>query len=401
MATPADGSAAGRVDPVADRAADAIADVVVVGAGLMGAATAWAASRAGLAVHLVEQFAPGHTRGSSHGSARIVRRAYADPFYTRLSGRTYELWRELENESGVPLLRILGGIDFGSTRDVRAVTGGLAEVGAEYEVLAAAEAEREWPGMRFDGEVVYHPEAGTLDPDRTVTAMLDGARRRGAVIRHGVRAAAVRLLGSDDRQARVDLSDGSSVTARHVVVAAGAWAADLLAGLVPLPPLAVTQQQIFHFPRLDPGAAPWPSVIHQWDGHGWYHLAGGRDGGAGDDRKIGEHGFGTPSTAATRDGVVNPASRARVVDYVRTWLPGLSPQPSSEATCLYTTTPSEDFVVDKVGALVVCSPCSGHGAKFAPLVGELCTGLVTGSADVPDRFRLSEHARGVTRSVSL
>lgn len=382
-------------------ASDGSVDVVVVGAGLMGAATAWAATRAGLAVHVVEQFEPGHVRGSSHGSARIVRRAYADPFYTRLSGRTYELWRELEADSGAQLLRILGGIDFGSTRDVRAVVGGLAEVGAQYEILGAAEAEREWPGMRFDGEIVYHPEAGALDPDRTITAMLDGARRRGAQVRHGVRATAVRPVGSGDDGAVVELSDGSSVTARQVVVAAGAWVEELLDGLVRLPPLTVTQQQIFHFPRSDQAAPPWPSVIHQWEGHGWYHLAGGRDGGPGDDRKIGEHDFGTPTTARARDGAVDPDSRARVVDYVRRWLPGLSPQPSSEATCLYTTTPTEDFVLDRVGPLVVCSPCSGHGAKFAPLIGELCTGLVTGTADVPDRFRLREHSRGVSRRVSL
>lgn len=373
-------------------------DVIVVGAGLMGAATAWSAARAGFGVRVLEQFESGHSRGSSHGSARIVRRAYGETFYTRLSGRAFELWRELEDDSGTRLLRILGGLDFGSGRDVRAVAAGLAEVGADHEVLSAAEAEAKWPGMRFDGEVVYHAEAGTLDPDRTVTAMLDGARRRGAQVSHG---APVRSVRPDADSAQVELADGSTLTARVVVVAAGAWAESLLAGLVTLPTLRVTQQQYFHFPRLEPAAAPWPSVIHQADGHGWYNLAGGRDGGAGDDRKVAEHDFGKRTSGDGRDGVVDPESRARVIEYVRRWLPGLDPRPSSEGTCLYTTTPSEDFIVDRVGPLVVCSPCSGHGAKFAPLIGELCAGLVSGAAAVPDRFRLSEHARGVRRSVSL
>jgi sarcosine oxidase len=90
------------------------------------------------------------------------------------------------------------------------------------------------------------------------------------------------------------------------------------------------------------------------------------------------------------------------VEYVRRWLPGLDPTPRNEATCLYTQTPSEDFLLDRVGDLVVCSPCSGHGAKFAPLVGELVAGLVVGDASaVPDRFTLAAHLSGRVGSVSL
>jgi sarcosine oxidase len=100
--------------------------------------------------------------------------------------------------------------------------------------------------------------------------------------------------------------------------------------------------------------------------------------------------------------VVDADSRARVVRYVTEWLPGLEPTPQGEATCLYTTTPSEDFLLDRVGPILVCSPCSGHGAKFAPLIGELVAGLVTGDRPVPDRFRLDAHnsASAVTK-VSL
>jgi sarcosine oxidase len=134
-----------------------------------------------------------------------------------------------------------------------------------------------------------------------------------------------------------------------------------------------------------------------------YHLAGGRDGGPGDDRKIGEHDGGHETTAAGRDGVVDAASRERVIEYVRRWLPGLDPAPRSEVTCLYTETPTEDFLIDRVGDVVVCSPCSGHGAKFAPLTGELVAGLVIGADEepVPDRFRLAAHLTGRAGSVSL
>ncbi|MEU8934315.1 FAD-dependent oxidoreductase [Streptomyces sp. NPDC048409] len=364
-------------------------DLVVVGGGLMGAATAWAAVRRGLSVLLLEQYDAGHHQGSSHGSARIVRRGYEDALYTRLTGRAFELWRELEIQSGVPLLRMLGSVDFGTREYAESVAARLAAAGVGHEVLSGEEAERRWPGMRFEGPVVHHAQGGTVDAAAAVTAFTDVARKQGAIVRHN---AAVHALSVGDAGVHVRLTDGDSVLARQAVVAAGAWTAPLLGGLVTLPPLTVTQQETFHFPRLDTSAPAWPSVLHE-HGPGIYHLAGGRDGGPGDDRKIGEHYGGRRTTAAARDGVIGADSRARVVEYVERWLPGLRPQPRAETTCLFTFTPSEDFLIDRTGPLVVCSPCSGHGAKFAPLIGELAAGLVTGGASVPARFRLAAHHR--------
>jgi sarcosine oxidase len=90
-----------------------------------------------------------------------------------------------------------------------------------------------------------------------------------------------------------------------------------------------------------------------------------------------------------------------VIRYVEEWLPGLEPTPRGEVTCLYTDTPSQDFLIDRVGDLVVCSPCSGHGAKFAPVVGEMVADLVTGAGAVPDRFRIAAQLSGRVGSVSL
>jgi sarcosine oxidase len=376
-------------------------DVVIIGAGLMGAASAWSVAGTGRSVVLLEQYPSVHSNGSSHGSARIVRRAYSDGLYVQLTGRAFELWRELEVQSSTPLLRMLGGIDFGARRDLREIARLLAESKVEHEVLPAAEAEARWPGMRFRGEVLFHSQAGTLDSEAAVGAFLAMAGTRGANARAGVAATGIELGDSGaESGAIVTCSDGTRLRCTTVVVAAGAWVPEVLGKLVSLPPLRITQQQIFHFPRLDPTAPPWPSVITE-DERAIYHLAGGRDGGPGDDRKIGEHDAGRTTTAAGRDGIVDPASRERVIDYVTNWLPGLEPNPRGEATCLYTETPSEDFILDRVGPLVVCSPCSGHGAKFAPLIGELVAGLITGRGDVPQRFRLSSHALGRTGSVSL
>ena len=363
----------------------------------MGAATAWALASPGRDVLVLEQFGTVHANGSSHGSARIVRRAYSDELYVQLTGRAFELWSDLERESSTTLLRMLGGLDFGPRRNVAMVAEHLAAQGVEHEVLPAAEAERRWPGMRFDGDVVYHPQAGTVDTQSAIGAFLAMAGTRGARARAGTTVRSISVRGT---QAVVTLDDGAELTAGTVVVAAGAWVGELIGDLVPLPRLRITQQQIFHFPRLDTSAPPWPSVIHEGE-RPIYHLAGGRDGGPGDDRKIGEHDAGGETTASTRDRTVDAASRERVVEYVKSWLPGLDPTPRGEATCLYTETPTEDFILDRIGPLVICSPCSGHGAKFAPLIGELAAGLVNGTGAVPERFRLASHAGGRTASVSL
>ncbi|MGW0708381.1 FAD-dependent oxidoreductase [Streptomyces sp. NPDC002643] len=360
-------------------------DLAVVGAGLMGAATAWAATRRGRSVAVLEQFGAGHDKGSSHGSARIVRRAYPDPLYIRMTGQALELWRELEADSGTRLLRIVGGIDHGRLRDPEGIAAALAAAAVPHELLPPEEAGRRWPGLRFDGPVLFHPEAGTVDAAGAVAAFLQRAGARGAEVRYDRAVRGITVLG--DEAVRLE-TDGGTITARRAVIAAGAWVTDLLGGLVPLPELTVTQQQVFHFPRRDPSAPPWPIVVHK-DALNTYSLPGGRDGGPQDGRKIAEHDAGGPTTAGTRSGLVDPAARERITAHVRQWLPGLVPEPFNEATCLYTSTPDEDFVLDRSGPLVVCSPCSGHGAKFAPLIGEMAADLALDGAAPEPRFTLA------------
>ncbi|MEI5522907.1 N-methyl-L-tryptophan oxidase [Streptomyces brasiliscabiei] len=357
--------------------------IAVVGAGLMGAATAWQLARRGHQVTLIEAYDIGHRHGSSHGSSRIFRRAYADPFYVRLTGQAYEQWRELEHDSSTPLLRKTGGLDMGEDRDTGAIAGLLDAAGVPHELLGPEEAAERWPYIRATGPVLHHPDAGVVDADATVAACVRRAVEHGAEAVVGTRVTDVEARGGDGVRLRTD--DGREIVADTVVVAAGAWLPDLRLP-VPLPPLTVTQQQVFHFRQRDP-AVRWPTLI--WDGalH-LYGLPSGGDGGPLPAMKLAEHDRGRPTTAGTRDGVVDPTSRARVSGFVSDRLPGLAPDPVAEATCLYTTTPDEDFVLDRHGPFVVVSPCSGHGAKFTPLIGAMAADLATGRAEPHPRFRL-------------
>ena len=148
-----------------------------------------------------------------------------------------------------------------------------------------------------------------------------------------------------------------------------------------LPPLRVTQESVFHFAPRD-AHSWWPSLIHHHDGATVYGLETPSVG-----VKLAEHHTGPVVDPDTRDGMVDPGSRERVVQFVERWMPGLAPVPVDETTCLYTTTPTEDFVIDRVGPVVVASPCSGHGFKFSPLVGQMIADVVAGGY-APERFRL-------------
>ncbi|MGI8333768.1 N-methyl-L-tryptophan oxidase [Actinomadura scrupuli] len=349
-------------------------DVAVVGLGLAGAAAAWELSRRGRSVAAFEAYAPGHRNGSSHGSARIFRRAYLDPLYVELTGRAGTLWDRLGEEAGESLLVRTGGVDHGRGREPERMARLLNEHGVAAELFTADEAAARWPGVTFDGPVVHDPEGGVLDPERTMAALVRLAVAAGAQVFY---ESPVLGLEPDDQGVRIRTDQGTW-SARTVVVAAGAWAGSLLSGLVDLSLLTVSQQQVLFFRPREP--IRWPTIVHDAE-LPIYALPEGPY------FKVGEHATGTVTTPTARDFVVDPAARERLVQYVRKWLPGLDPVPVRELTCLYTSTPDEDFVLYRQGPFVVCSACSGHGAKFTPLIGELVADLVDGHPPI-GRFAL-------------
>ena len=363
-------------------------DVVVIGAGLAGSAAAWALARRGRSVAVLEAFQPGHRRGSSHGSARIFRRAYPDPLYVRLTGQAQRLWRQLADEAGEEVLLATGGLDFGPAREPVRIHQILTTAGVPAELMTAEAAAERWPQVAFGSDpVLFHPDAGVIDAERAMAAMRGIAVARGAEICYG---SPVLRVAAADGGAVVHTAD-RSWQASAVIVAAGPWLEPLLGGQVALPPLTVTQQSAFHFaPRVPADPGPFPVFICH-DEVAVYGLLAGRDGEVPGAVKIAEHDQGTVTTADGRDGIVDPAARERVSAFARARFGGLDQAPVGEVTCLYTTTANDDFILDRRGPFVICSACSGHGAKFAPLTGEFAAELACGGSAPDRRFTLTAH----------
>ena len=349
-------------------------EVAVIGAGAMGSAAAWQLARRGHSVILVEQFGPGHQHGSSHGATRIFRVAYRDPTYVRLASESLRAWAELQQESGQVLLEQSGQIDHGDPEAIEQVANNLEAAGFLAQRLTPVQAEARWPGMRFDQAVVHSPDGGRVFADRTVAALHRCAAARGVSIRFNEAVKSVTMVP----EGVVLRTAYSLVQAQVVVVAAGSWVSDLLPEEFVLPELAVTEQIPVHFRKRD-STTRWPSFLHHMN------ESAGR-------LSFGAYGMESPLGASTADpasgsgvkvGVDNATDVEQVVAYVREWHPGLVPTPESSTRCLFTSTEDQQFVLRRQGAVVVCSPCSGHGFKFTPTIGELAADLCDG---VPPRY---------------
>jgi sarcosine oxidase len=362
------------------------ADVVVIGAGVMGSATARTLGERGVDTVLLEQFELGHARGSSHGPTRIFRIAYPEPDYVRMARRALRSWRALEEAAGEELLVTTGGLDTGPVAE--SVDEALTASGVDHERLAAPEAAERFPQVSFDGldPIVFQPDAGVTRAGQTVAAQIRLAQASGVRV---LERAPVLALDPDDVGVGVRTSD-EEIRARVAVVTGGAWTGPLLARAGHAIPLQPILQTIAYFRGTTPGAEAIPTFI-EWGSPDpdlvWYALG---PAGTAPGVKLGAHVGGQPIDPA--DGPFAPDTKLKrtLGDYIRRRFPGLDPTPHNAETCLYTMTPDEDFVLDRIGPVVIGAGFSGHGFKFGPLIGEVLADLAMGRRSdpttVPDRF---------------
>jgi sarcosine oxidase len=323
-------------------------DAVVVGGGVMGLASAHALRGLGREVVVLEQFRRGHKRGSSHGATRIFRLAYDDPGWVRLAQESLSLWRDLEAESGERLLELDGLLDL--TDDPAPIVAALEACGTAYELLDPAETRRRFDLATQCCKVVLQPEAGVVRADRASVAF-----GRGLEVREETR---VRALDPGDGGVRVETERGA-IEANVAVVAAGGWAKELLAGAGIDLPVVATRETVAYFELAT--ERPPPSVIDYRDGETYALNALGR-------LKVGLHRSGPP-TDPDDEGEADEDIVRRATEWAQVAFRLARPEPVAVETCIYTSTPDADFVLERHGPIVVCSACSGHGFKFAPAVG--------------------------------
>jgi sarcosine oxidase len=372
-------------------------DVAVVGLGAMGSAALLHLSRRGLRAIGIEQFEPGHDRGSSHGETRIIRLGYFEhPSYVPLVRSALALWRALEHDSGRSLLHVTGIIEIGPPGGTL-VTGTLRSArthGLAHEVLDAASVMRRFPAFRLPPDFVgvLQPEAGILAPESAVEAQIALARAAGADVRTNER---VHTIEPASASVRI-VTDRAVIEARQAVVAAGPWLPRLLPGL-PVP-LRVTRQVVGWFAPADPAIFARERcpifMIERADGI-FYGLPRGPKPGI----KFAKHHHADEAvdpTAPTRP--MDESDEGLLREALAAHVPSANGALLASQTCLYTMSPDGDFILDRlpgVPAIIVASPCSGHGFKFAPVIGEILADLVTAGATRHDisRFRLVPRTR--------
>ncbi|GAA1495127.1 FAD-dependent oxidoreductase [Paeniglutamicibacter kerguelensis] len=377
-------------------------DTVVVGGGAMGSATAWALAGRGREVTLLEQFEPGHKLGASHGTTRNLNLGYSDPTYVAMLSEALGLWTLLGQQSGTEQVARTGTVNHGDPAAQAQTLEVLTQVGIRAEELSAAEAGERWRGIRFRGPALYMPDGGQLNPDLALPSFQQVAQESGAHIRHGVRLVELRVLADDEVRLVLESAAGTeTVHARSVVVTAGAWTGKLLGAEYPLLRMTVTQEQPLHFAPANRDAV-WPGFNHALvpGSPGFEHAYSPVYGmlTPGEGVKAGWHGTGAPTDPDKRSFASEPSQRRALQDYARVWLPGVDADAFTEISCTYTNTEDEDFVLDRIGPVVIGAGFSGHGFKFTPVIGRILADLVDGRGTAPAKFAAARKIADTTFS---
>jgi len=382
-------------------------DVIVIGAGGMGASAAYQLTLDGKRVLLLEQFQVGHTRGSSHGGSRIIRYMHETAEYASLMPATIALWREIEAAAGEELMRLTGGLYIGPPDDPFLIdcAATLQRLKMPFRTLNAMEIRHEFPQFNVPDhwQALHEENSGILAASRCVAAMVRLATARGATLLEEAHVTQVTPLPDGVQVTYRQGGQSFSVEAAQAVICAGPWAAQFLTSLVSYTvPLQVTHQQVGYFQVHDPklySSARCPVFIFVTEPHGYGFPIFERPGLI----KLARELF---------NDVVDPDDAARGVDEknqtklgetVVQMLNGVNPAPVQMDICLYTETPTRDFVIDRHPLhpqILIAAGFSGRGFKFVSGVGRLLADLAATPAGVysspfwRNNFRIDRFADG-------
>ena len=349
-------------------------DVIVIGAGGMGSATAYHLAKSGANVLVLEQFQRGHTFGSSHGPTRIIRFFYDKAFYTELMKTAYAEWRALESASGKSLLFITGSVCLGTSGNPygRAARQNLDAAGVESEWWSAKQLTERFPQFQVsnDMDILWQKDTGFLHASECVSTHLQLAEQHSATVRENTPVTNINWQ-ADIPTVR---TENEQFQGRKVVVTAGAWTGKLLAELNL--PLTVTKQQVCYYQPTDTNAFHpdrFPVFTEATaDDEFLYGIPA-----FGTGVKMARHGRGQTVSPDTCERTPDIGYIAHIDAYVQERIPELGKTTHAEV-CLYTETPDEDFIIDihpHCPDLLIAAGFSGHGFKFCSLVGRIMNEL--------------------------
>lgn len=368
-------------------------DVIVLGLGGMGSSAAFELARRGRRVLGLEQYTLGHDRGSSHGQTRIIRKAYFEhPSYVPLVRRAYERWYDLEQLQGKRLFTECGCLSIGTPDS--ALVAGVRRAAAEHnlpiDTLSATELRRRFPAFNYDDNHigVLERDAGFLNVEDCVTCYATEARTLGAHLRTGTPV----LSWQATANGVIVRTDGQEFAADRLVITAGAWAGRVLADLGL--PLTVRRKVLLWYGTSDPSLYRrdvFPVYMTDLP-EGFYYGFPVLDGNG---HKVARHDGGhIVSDPATVERTVTTDDEADSRAFLRNHLPGVNGPLRNSKVCLYTLTPDEHFVIGvhpEHSQVSIAAGFSGHGFKFASVVGEILADLAEhGATELPiDMFRIT------------
>lgn len=353
-------------------------DVVIAGLGGIGSAIAAHCAERGASVIGLERFGPAHDRGSSHGQSRMIRQAYfEDAAYVPLVLRSYELWRALEEKTAEELLRITGVLSVGEEKSeiISGTTRSAAEHGLRLESLSLGQLRERYPSLRLlpDEVALFEPDGGVLDPESAVTAHLKVAQTAGADLRFHV---SMQAWESVESGVTIHLEDGTQLSARTLILSLGPWFKETMDALGA--PLRIQRNvQAWFSPGVSSyTAGEFPAFLLDRAGLS-APLYGFPDFGNG--VKAAFHGFGEITTADELNREVDLGRDvAPIAAAMEEWMPGATANFREAKPCMYSLTSDGNFVVDRHprhANVILCGGFSGHGFKFAPVIGEIAADL--------------------------
>ncbi|KAM4627177.1 peroxisomal sarcosine oxidase isoform 1-T1 [Polymixia lowei] len=358
-------------------------DCIVIGAGVQGSFTAYQLAKNNKRTLLLEQFVLPHSRGSSHGQTRIIRKAYEQDFYTQMMEECYQLWSQLEKEANVKLYRRTGLLVMGpeNGQQYQLIKSTLQRNHVPIVLLPRKEFSQHIPHVNLsDGEgALVDTTAGVLYADRALKTVQDQFQKLGGIIKDGQKVTDIKP------GAVVTVSTSSGVyRAKSLVITAGPWANTLLSHTGLQLPLKVLKINVCYWKEKVPGlydvAGRFPCFVQVASKEAKLHVYGLPSNEYPGLMKVCYH-MGSETNPDERDMQTDRSDIEILQRYIAAHFPGLVPVPAVVETCLYTVTPDDHFVLDchpTYSNIVIGAGFSGHGFKFGPLIGKLLCELSQG-----------------------